>query len=111
MLAVCPVIGMTTSPACGMWRFMNSPGSRHGSSWSPTTISDGTVSVFSSGSSSKIVFRFICTPRIMSAEPTPEWSSTLRRNSCHPRGSFSAKPLREGVSAKLRCLATTPSRS
>ncbi len=72
MFTVWPVIGTIRSPACGMWRFMKIPGSMHGSSWSPTTMSDGTISVFSSGSSSKIVLRFIITPRVISAEPTPE---------------------------------------
>jgi hypothetical protein len=48
---LCPLLGMTSSPAERILRFMNIPGSRHGPSSSPVTIKVGT-SIFSMSRSS-----------------------------------------------------------
>ena len=69
-LTACPVCGKNTRPDLETLRFMKIPGSMHGSSSSPTTISVGTSSLPSTSSSSKIDGRVFKTLRNIIADPT-----------------------------------------
>src|SRR5439155_6271827 len=111
ILIVWPLIGRITRPAWGMRRRMKRPGSRQGSSWSPTITRVGIDSLRSSGSSTKIVFRLRMTPRIRCAAAGAECSPRYRRNSSHPRGSFARKTWRVGMAPRRVARTPIPPRS
>src|SRR3984893_10149270 len=87
-LSACPVLGNTTSAAAGIVRFINRPGSRHGSSSSPVMINVGTSSLPMRSVRSHTQGRRPCTPRIVVAEPNVECSARWAANSAQPRGSL-----------------------
>src|SRR5437868_8594923 len=95
-LTACPVLGKTTSAAVGIVRFINSPGSRHGSSSSPVMIRVGTLRLRMRSVRSHSEGRRACTPRIVFAEPNVECSARWAANSAQPRGSLFWNCTREG---------------
>src|SRR5260370_3654320 len=92
----CPVFGKTTSAAVGIVRFINRPGSRHGSSSSPVMIRVGTSRLRMRSVRSHSEGRRAWTPRIVFAEPKVECSARLAANSAQPRGSLFWNWTREG---------------